>query len=57
MNVTIYKNLKDVSQGYDKPITYVLERIKNGNSKDKIEYLRSVSKEIYQKEKNIIYFK
>jgi hypothetical protein len=41
MNVTIYKNIYDVSNGYVRNITFVLDRIKNGSiSKDLIEKIR-----------------
>lgn len=51
MKVTIFKNVKDVTNGHHKDIAYCLDRIKNGASKVMVEYLRSLSHDEYQKEK------
>lgn len=52
MNVTIYKKATDVSNGFTKDVLFCLERIKQGKSKDKIEWLRSLSSKEYDKNKS-----
>jgi hypothetical protein len=52
MNVTIYKKATDVSNGFTKDVLFCLERIKQGKSKDTIEWLRSLSKIDYDKNKS-----
>jgi hypothetical protein len=51
MNVTIYKKATDVSNGFTKDVLYCLDRIKNGKSKDTVEWLRTLSKIDYDKNK------
>lgn len=51
MNVTIFKNVKQVQNGFDKPVLDILNRIKIGKSKEKVLWLREQNKEIYQKNK------
>ena len=50
-NVTIYKKATDVSNGFTKDVFFCLERIKQGKSKDSIEWLRTLSKSEYDKNK------
>lgn len=40
MKVSIFKNIKDVSNPFDRDVTYALERIRNGKSKDLVERIR-----------------
>jgi hypothetical protein len=51
-NVTIYKKATDVSNGFTKDVKFCLERIKQGKSKEMVEWLRSLSKDEYDKNKN-----
>lgn len=41
--VTIFKNISSVNAGFFRDVNYVLERIKNGNSKSQVEFIRSLS--------------
>lgn len=50
-NVTIYKKATDVSNGFTKDVLFCLERIKQGKSKDLVEWLRTLSKTEYDKNK------
>jgi hypothetical protein len=52
MNVTIYKKATDVSNGFTKDVLFCLERIKQGKSKDTIDWLRSLSQIDYDKNKS-----
>lgn len=52
--VSIFKSVKDTNNPYHKSVYYALDRIKSGKSKDKIQYLRSLSVESYNKEKSIL---
>ena len=52
MNVTIYKKATDVSNGFTKDVLFCLERIKQGKSKETIEWLRTLSKVDYDKNKS-----
>ena len=52
MNVTIYKKATDVSNGFTKDVLFCLERIKQGKSKETIEWLRTLSKIDYDKNKS-----
>ena len=54
MLVSIFKNVTDVSNPFQKELSYCLDRIKNGNSKGKIEYLRTLPEEKYNKEKRML---
>jgi hypothetical protein len=51
MNVTIYKKASDVSNGFTKDVLFCLERIKKGKSKETIDWLRTLSKIDYDKNK------
>ena len=51
MKCTFYQNVKDVQNGSDKDVLFVLDRIRSGKSKDIIEKLRSLTNE--QDQKNI----
>lgn len=42
MIVTLYKNVKDVSNGFKKDVRYALERIRDGKSKSIIEQIRKL---------------
>lgn len=52
VTVSVFKSVKDPNNPFHKPIEYVLNRIRNGNSKDFIEQLRSMSDEDYGKNKS-----
>ncbi len=52
MKISIFKNVRDVTAPFDKDVSYCLERIKNGKSKQLIEELRAMSFEDYQKNKS-----
>ncbi len=52
MNVTIYKKATDVSNGFTKDVFFCLERIKKGKSKETVEWLRSLPKNEYDKNKS-----
>jgi len=52
MNVTIYKKATDVSNGFTKDVLFCLERIKQGKSKETIDWLRTLSKIEYDKNKS-----
>lgn len=41
MNVSIFKNIKDVTNPYNKNVYYALERIKSGKSKELVERIRA----------------
>lgn len=43
--VSIFKNVKDVSNPFNKSIDYVLERIKTGKSKELVEQIRQLPKD------------
>jgi hypothetical protein len=51
MIVTIYKKATDVSNGFKKDVLYCLDRIKNGKSKQTVEWLRTLDKIDYDKNK------
>jgi hypothetical protein len=51
-NVTIYKKATDVSNGFTKDVLFCLERIKQGKSKETIDWLRTLSKIEYDKNKS-----
>ena len=51
MNVTIYKKATDVSNGFTKSVYFCLERIKQGKSKTLVEWLRTLPKNEYDKNK------
>jgi hypothetical protein len=51
-NVTIYKRASDTSNGFIRNIDFCLLRIKDGKSKDVVEWLRTLSNEDYQKNKS-----
>ena len=50
-NVTIYKKATDVSNGFTKSVYFCLERIKQGKSKTLVEWLRTLPKNEYDKNK------
>ncbi len=50
--VTIYKRASDASNGFIRNIDFCLQRIKDGKSKDIVEWLRTLSNEDYQKNKS-----
>jgi len=52
MNVTIYKKATDVSNGFTKDVLFCLERIKQGKSKEMVEWLRTLQKIEYDKNKS-----
>jgi hypothetical protein len=52
MNVTIYKKATDVSNGFTKDVRFCLERIKQGKSKELVQWLRSLPKNEYDKNKS-----
>ena len=52
MNVTIYKKATDVSNGFIKDVKFCLERIKEGKSKETIEWLRTLDQASYDKNKS-----
>src|SRR3989304_3092819 len=52
MNVTIYKKASDVSNGFTKNVLFCLERIKQGKSKDMVNWLRDLPKHEYDKNKS-----
>lgn len=52
--ISIFKSVTDVTNPYQKELHYVLNRIKNGNSKATIEKLRKMSQEDYDKNKSIL---
>lgn len=54
MIVSIFKSVKDPNTPFNKSIQFVLERIKSGNSKEKIEQLRAMSDEDYAKNKSVL---
>jgi hypothetical protein len=47
IEVTIYKKATDVSNGFIRQLDFCLNRIKKGSSKEKIEWLRTLSKTDY----------
>lgn len=49
--VSVFKSVKDVNNPFQKNIFYVLDRIKNGNSKVLVEQLRQMNDEDYQANK------
>ena len=51
-NVTIYKTATDTSNGFIKDVRFCLERIKQGKSKPMIDWLRTLPKNEYDKNKN-----
>ena len=51
MKVSIFKTVKDTSNPFNKDVLYCLTRIKNGNSKTLVEWLRKQTPEVYAKEK------
>jgi hypothetical protein len=51
MKVTIYKRATDVSNGFIKDVIFCLDRIKQGKSKETVEWLRTLSKQDYDKNK------
>lgn len=51
-NVTIYKKATDVSNGFTKDVLFCLERIKQGKSRETVEWLRTLEKTDYDKNKN-----
>ncbi len=52
MIVSIFKSVKDPNTPFNKDVLIALERIKSGNSKDKIDQLRVMSDEDYAKNKS-----
>jgi hypothetical protein len=40
--ISIFKNVRDVSNPFNMPISYALNRIKDGNSKEIVEQIRSL---------------
>lgn len=50
--VSIFKSVRDTSGAFNKSVYYALERIKNGKSKDIIDYIRSLDEDGYNKEKS-----
>jgi len=52
MNVTIYKKATDVSNGFTKDVKFCLERIRQGKSKETVEWLRTLNKIEYDKNKS-----
>jgi len=50
--VTIYKKATDVSNGFTKDVLFCLDRIKDGKSKETVEWLRTLTKIEYDKNKN-----
>lgn len=52
MEVTIYRNSKDTSNGFVRDVNFCLERIKQGKSKTMIDWLRTLDKKEYDKNKN-----
>lgn len=51
MEVTIYKKGDDVSNGFVRSAKYCLDRIKNGKSKEKVLWLRTLDSSEYSKHK------
>ena len=50
MTVTIYKNLKEITNGFQRDVNYVLERIRIGKSKALVEKIRAEPNEEKQQE-------
>ena len=50
MTVTIYKNLKEITNGFHRDVNYVFDRIKNGKSKVLVEQIRAENDEQKQQE-------
>lgn len=40
MNITIYKSILEITNGYVRPVEYVFERIRKGNSRELVERIR-----------------
>lgn len=41
MNITIYKSILEITNGYVRPVEYVFERIRKGNSRELVEKIRA----------------
>jgi hypothetical protein len=52
MEVTIYRKSNDTSNGFYKDVLFCLERIRQGKSKQMVEWLRTLPKIDYDKNKN-----
>lgn len=52
--VSLFKSVKDPNNPFNKNISYALQRIKDGKSKDMINQLRLMSKDDYDKNKSIL---
>jgi len=52
MIVTIYRKSNDTSNGFYKDVLFCLERIRQGKSKEMVEWLRTLPKIDYDKNKN-----
>lgn len=52
MDVTIYRKANDTSNGFVKNVLFCLERIKKGKSKSMVDWLRTLEKKEYDKNKN-----
>jgi hypothetical protein len=52
MIVTIYRKSNDTSNGFYKDVLFCLERIRQGKSKQMVEWLRTLPKIDYDKNKN-----
>ena len=50
MIVTIYKNLKEITNGFHRDVNHVFERIKSGKSKELVEKIRSENDEQRQQD-------
>ena len=50
MVVTIYKNLKEITNGFQRDVNYAFERIRNGKSKALVEQIRAEHDEQKQQE-------
>src|SRR5690606_170782 len=52
--VSIFKNVKDSNNPFNKSVYYALDRIKNGKSKVQVEQLRQMSDEDYNANKSVL---
>jgi hypothetical protein len=52
MEVTIYRKSNDTSNGFNKDVLFCLERIRQGKSKEMVDWLRTLPKHEYDKNKN-----
>lgn len=52
--ISIFKSVKDPSGAFNRSVFYVLDRIKNGKSKEQVDRLRTLTPEQYDKQKSIL---